>query len=244
MGAGIIWLNGLLDDFLQVPAKYRIIGQALGVAAGILGPEEFRQALHPFLLFLVWIGLVYFINVFNFMDGTDGLAGSQSVFIILAAFLIGVSGLAFQILAVTVAVFLFWNLPRARLFMGDSGSNLLGYVVGILLLQVFLVSPPLAFLLPLPFTVDTTLTLVIRIYRGQKFYEAHREHAYQHLAMRYGHFVLLGIFGTLNLALLVLALWLTRSESLYLTVTLVFLCHMAAIWFFYTVGAGRPKADF
>ena len=128
LGAAIIWCNGLLDDFFQVPARYRILLQALGVAAGILGPDTFRENLHPVLLVLVFLGLVYFINVFNFMDGTDGLAASEGIFLLLAAFLFGYAGLSMQLLAVGLAVFLFWNLPRAKLFMGDAGSNLIGFV--------------------------------------------------------------------------------------------------------------------
>ena len=244
VGAGIIWLNGLLDDFLQVPAKYRIIGQALGVAAGILGPEEFRESLHPLLLLLVLVGLVYFVNVFNFMDGTDGLAASQGIFLLVGGFLLAYSGLAFQLLAISLSIFLFWNLPRSRLFMGDSGSNLVGYVTGFLLLKIFLENPALAFLLPVLFTADTTLTLLLRIFRGQMFYQAHREHGYQHLAGKFGHGAVLLIFSILNALVLAAAFCLERIPGLYQDILLVSVVHiLAAVWFYFC-GAGRPRTDF
>ncbi|MEQ8352779.1 MAG: hypothetical protein RH862_14920 [Leptospiraceae bacterium] len=243
LGAGIIWLNGLLDDFHQLPARYRIVMQALGVAAGILGPEEFRSSINPFLLILIWIGLVYYINVFNFMDGTDGLAASEGIFLVVAVFLLGFGGLAFQLLAIAVTIFLFWNLPRARMFMGDAGSNLLGYVTGIALLQVFMSSPNLAFLLPVAFTVDTTLTLLLRMARGQPFYVAHKEHAYQHLAGRFGHSIVLVLYSFFNLMILVMGIWINTLTGVFVT-GLVVVLHILALIVFYIAGAGRPRSDF
>tara|TARA_B100001939_G_scaffold276002_2_gene244142 strand:- start:9146 stop:10168 length:1023 start_codon:yes stop_codon:yes gene_type:complete len=244
LGAFLIWLNGLLDDLHQLPAKYRIVMQALGVAAGILGPEEFRESLHPLLLLLVLVGLVYFVNVFNFMDGTDGLAASQGIFLLVGGFLLAYSGLAFQLLAISLSIFLFWNLPRSRLFMGDSGSNLVGYVTGFLLLKIFLENPALAFLLPVLFTADTTLTLLLRIFRGQMFYQAHREHGYQHLAGKFGHGAVLLIFSILNALVLAAAFCLERIPGLYQDILLVSVVHiLAAVWFYFC-GAGRPRTDF
>lgn len=242
VGAMIIWINGLLDDFFQLPARYRILVQALGVAAGILGPDVFRQTVNPGLLVLIYLGLVYFINAFNFMDGTDGLAASEGIFILLTVFLLGHESIAFGALATVLCVFLFWNLPRAHIFMGDAGSNLIGYVAGYALLQLFLKEPSLAFLIPVLFTADATLTLLVRLFRNEAFYLAHRNHTYQHLARRWGHGpVLVGLWTT-NLGILFLAFTLRNvpSETVYWFVAVV---HLAILAVFYRLGAGRPFTE-
>ncbi len=243
LGAAIIWCNGILDDFFQVPARYRILLQALGVAAGILGPDTFRDNLHPALLVLVFLGLVYFINVINFMDGTDGLAASEGIFLLLAAFLFGYAGIPMQILAVTLGVFLFWNLPGAKLFMGDAGSNLIGFITGYVLLQIFLERPALAFLLPVFFTTDTTLTLLVRLFRKQPFYLAHREHAYQHLARRSGHSRLLALLWVGNLIVLILASLAGKALSSAWMTALVVSVHLILAFLLYRAGAGRPAQE-
>lgn len=244
IGAGIIWINGVLDDLFQFPVWFRISLQAMGVAAGILCPEYFRQSLHPALLLFAWIALIYFINAFNFMDGTDGLAATEAIFIIVVSVLSGFGGLAFELLAILLGVFLIWNLPGARIFMGDAGSNLLGYVVGFLLLKIFLVNPIIAFLLPVLFTVDTTVTLFVRVIRGKPFYLAHREHAYQHIAATLGHSGLLGIAFILNIMVIIPGVYFVCNSTSYTSMAWVILTHLGLGAGVYRVGAGRAKTDF
>ena len=152
----------------------------------------------------VWIGiqnvfwlvaLVWLLNVFNFMDGIDGIAGAEVVFISGAAGILFLfSGantqaiLCFLLLAVIVG-FLFWNLPPARIFMGDVGSGFLGIVLGVLAIvsakQGVLNMWVWTIFLGV-FIVDATITIASRMIRGEKWYSAHRSHAYQHAVRKLG----------------------------------------------------------
>ena len=238
-GATLIWINGLLDDFFQLPARYRIILQALGVAGGILGPDIFRQGLSPILLALALIAFVYYINVFNFMDGTDGLAGSEAIFVLIVCAILGVGGLLPAILAAGLSVFLFWNFPRARIFMGDSGSNLLGYVTGYLLFRLFWQEPAAAVLIPVFFLSDATTTLLRRIWRGEPFYKAHNHHAYQHIARRYGHWSVL-IFAAIVNVIVMLIIPFLRLTEMYMDIACVLACYLLVGGTMFRLGAGKP----
>ena len=134
------------------------------------------------------IVVVWMANLYNFMDGADGLAGTMGAIGFLAyataAAMAGIEGLAFlaAALAACCAAFLAFNLPPARLFMGDVGAVGLGFVAGLMGLHGFAVGawdwwlPPLVFL---PFIVDATVTLARRWRRGAALGTAHREHFYQ-----------------------------------------------------------------
>lgn len=224
-GSGVAVL-GLLDDHGHIPARWRLLGHfaAAGWALYWLGgmpPVEVMGA----SLDLGWLGhglavlgLVWLLNLYNFMDGIDGIASVEALAVCLGgALLYAVSGhgeLLWVPLALACAVlgFLYWNVPPARIFMGDAGSGFLGMLLGVMLLQAAWVSADLfwAWLILLGvFVVDATLTLVRRLLGGAQVYEAHRSHAYQHAARRYGgHLpVTLGA-ALLNLCwLLPIALW-------------------------------------
>jgi Fuc2NAc and GlcNAc transferase len=144
------------------------------------------------VLYLVW-----FTNLFNFMDGIDGMAGAQALFIAASGVLLGTlkgssapdSMLLLAGIAAAVAGFLLFNWPPARIFMGDTGSLFLGFLLaggsllsaarGELVLPVWLI-------LWAPFACDASITLVDRMIRGQPLQSAHRDHAYQRLARRPG----------------------------------------------------------
>lgn len=224
-GSGVAVL-GLLDDHGHIPARWRLLGHfaAAGWALYWLGgmpPVEVMGA----SLDLGWLGhglaalgLVWLLNLYNFMDGIDGIASVEALAVCLGgALLYAVSGhgeLLWVPLALACAVlgFLYWNVPPARIFMGDAGSGFLGMLLGVMLLQAAWVSADLfwAWLILLGvFVVDATLTLVRRLLGGERVHEAHRSHAYQHAARRYGgHLpVTLGA-ALLNLCwLLPIALW-------------------------------------
>jgi Fuc2NAc and GlcNAc transferase len=153
------------------------------------------------------------------MDGLDGLAASEAVFIaVLAAVLAsGSSELIdlFGLLACCALGFLYWNRPPARIFMGDSGSYFLGFTIATLaLFGVRSGVVPLACWLILPgvFLVDATLTLLRRISSGQRWYEPHRSHAYQYAARHWGSHgrVMLGV-ALLNLLWLGPWAWLVAQ---------------------------------
>jgi len=139
--------------------------------------------------------IVWALNLFNFMDGIDGIAASEAVFMAGAGGLLAyMAGLTTGISAVGLAIaapslgFLWSNWPPARIFMGDVGSGFLGFVLAVLALGAArenAIMLPVWFILGGVFIVDATLTLLRRLARRERFYEAHRSHAYQWLARRW-----------------------------------------------------------
>lgn len=204
LGAGgLVALIGFMDDHGHIAARWRLLGHfgaatwalvclnglpplslmGLSVDLGVLG-----HVLAAF--YLVWL-----LNLYNFMDGIDGIASIEAVTVCLGISLIyywgGFDQLLWSPLFLTAATlgFLVWNFPPARIFMGDAGSGFLGIILGVLSIQAAWVSSQLfwAWLILLGvFVVDATVTLVRRLVRGDKVYEAHRSHAYQFAARRYG----------------------------------------------------------
>lgn len=202
-GAGIlIALVGFSDDRSHIPARKRLVAHFLSAAwivyfaytpaDTITGPWDPRLWLgvSGIVVFLVWL-----LNLYNFMDGIDAITGSETLSVTLSAALLSwhqlpedPSWLILLLLASAVAGFLYWNLPPARLFLGDAGSAFLGIVIGALVIHAQQLSTPLFYawivLLGVYF-VDATVTLTRRITVGEKFYQAHRTHAYQHAALRF-----------------------------------------------------------
>lgn len=148
-----------------------------------------------------WFGalplLVWMTNLYNFMDGSDGLAGGMAVFgfgaFALAAHLAGDAFLAMGAcgIAAAAAAFLLFNFPPAKVFMGDAGSIPLGFLAAALgLLGVARGLWPLWFpvLVFSPFIADASVTLLRRLLRGERIWEAHRNHYYQRLVrLGWGH---------------------------------------------------------
>ena len=138
---------------------------------------------------LALIAIIWSINLYNFMDGIDGLAASQGVFlsVVAAIFFYAIGDVALALLSATLAAaiggFLYWNWPPAKIFMGDVGSGFLGFVFIVMAIDAcnkHEVSLLLCLILFSLFLYDATLTLIYRLIKNQKYYEAHREHAYQH----------------------------------------------------------------
>ncbi|SCY57088.1 glycosyltransferase family 4 protein [Pseudomonas sp. NFACC37-1] len=204
LGAGSgIALLGFLDDHGHIAARWRLLGHFLGAIWALfwLGGLPALE-LFGFVLDLGWLGhvlaaiyLVWMLNLYNFMDGIDGIASVEAICACLGACLLYWLGgfenliLAPLVLAMAVAGFLYWNFPPARIFMGDAGSGFLGIILGVLSLQAAWSSPKLLWvwlILLGVFIVDATLTLLRRLLRGDKVYEAHRSHAYQFASRHYG----------------------------------------------------------
>ena len=150
-----------------------------GVIGSILG-----------VLYLVWL-----LNLFNFMDGTDGIAASEAIFVCLAGAILNYHVLsdinfisAAIVLAASTLGFLLYNWSPAKIFMGDVGSGYLGIVIGGLSLTAAKQQPDLLWvwiILLAVFVSDATITLIRRLLRKQKPHVAHRSHAYQHLVIRF-----------------------------------------------------------
>ncbi len=173
---------------------------ALSAVAFIGAPRSLLIGGHE--VYLGWVGfalatlgIVWMLNLFNFMDGIDGIAASESVFIAAAGALCvavtsGTSGMVEISLLVGAASlgFLTWNWPPAKVFMGDVGSGFLGYVFGVLIVTAAGVDAAAFWswlIVSGVFLVDATVTLVRRAVRGERVYQAHRSHAYQRLASRW-----------------------------------------------------------
>jgi Fuc2NAc and GlcNAc transferase len=218
-GGAVVAGVGWLDDRQNVDARLRGSVHLLAAAwaiywlGGMSGLDLGCQ-----IVPLGWTGsllavlaIAWLINLYNFMDGTDGLAATQAILTGAAgAMLVGWppgSGVALaSINTVFVgAGFLLWNWPPAKIFMGDVGSGLLGYWFGVLavagerLAQV----PSLSWLILLaPFIADASYTLVWRIMRGEVWYAAHRTHAYQQLLLLgFNHRRILLSFVALNVCI-------------------------------------------
>ncbi len=201
-GGGAVALVGFFDDLKDISAAVRFsvhLGAgALAVAliGGLSEPILASWGLHGNWLgnFLTVTIIVSVINVFNFMDGIDGLAGIEAIFVassgaILNAFAGGEFGItaAMLSLAAASAGFLIWNWPPASIFLGDIGSGFLGVTLSILALSASnSTGIPLEVwgILAGVFLVDTTVTLVRRMARGDPWLQPHRLHGYQHLARR------------------------------------------------------------
>lgn len=229
-GAGLlIAALGFLDDHGHVAARWRLLGHFLAASWGLF----WLGGLPPIQMFggvldIGWLGnalavvyLVWLLNLYNFMDGIDGIASVEAVCVCLSAALIyALNGFADLVwlpvlLAAAVLGFLFWNFPPAKIFMGDAGSGFLGIILGVLSLQAAWISSQLlwAWLILLGvFIVDATVTLIRRLVRGDKIYEAHRSHAYQFASRRYGkHLPVTSAVGVINLFwLLPVALCVTQ----------------------------------
>jgi len=166
---------------------------------------------------LLW---VWFINLFNFMDGIDGIAGVETAAIGLGVFVTAkvakldghwlILGLSTAAAAVG---FLRWNWHPAKIFLGDVGSVPLGFLLGWLLLSLAAAGQPVpALILPLYFLADATITLLRRAARGERVWQAHRQHFYQ-LAVQSGlrHDQVSGIIAVANLFMIALVLVALRG---------------------------------
>ncbi|MFJ4251379.1 Fuc2NAc and GlcNAc transferase [Pseudomonas helmanticensis] len=249
MGAGaLVAIIGFMDDHGHIAARWRLLGHFAAAAwalywlGGLPPIHAFGQVVN-----LGWVGsalaafyLVWMLNLYNFMDGIDGIAGVEAVTVCLGACLLYALGAdapligSTLLLAAAVGGFLVWNFPKARIFMGDAGSGFLGLILGILALAASWVSFELFWgwlILLGVFIVDATFTLLRRLLRGEKVYEAHRSHAYQFASRRYAqHWPVTVTVGLINLlwllpiAVCVSRLWLDGVAGLILAYApLVFL---------------------
>jgi UDP-N-acetylmuramyl pentapeptide phosphotransferase/UDP-N-acetylglucosamine-1-phosphate transferase len=136
------------------------------------------------------LAIVWFINLYNFMDGIDGLAGVETLSIA-TGYLVVTTGTTLDGLALALigasAGFLVWNWHKARIFLGDVGSIPLGFLLGTMMIQLATnYSLATAIILPLYYLTDATLTLTLRVFRGEKIWLPHRQHAYQRAARALG----------------------------------------------------------
>jgi Fuc2NAc and GlcNAc transferase len=203
-GGALVALVGLADDHWDIAAAWRLLGHFLAALwllwwLGGLPPVPMLGQLFD----LGWFGdviaaiyLVWLLNLTNFMDGIDGIAAVEVITVsasVACLYQLAAPRTAHWlgplVLASASLGFLFWNWPPAKIFMGDTGSGFVGLMLGALSIQAAWVAPPLLWswiILLGVFVVDATITLVRRLLRKERVHEAHRSHAYQHAALRWG----------------------------------------------------------
>jgi Fuc2NAc and GlcNAc transferase len=204
-GAGLgIAIIGFIDDHGHIAARWRLLAHFF-LAGWLL---LWLGGLPPLVLFgsvydLGWIGyllslitFVWLLNLYNFMDGIDGIAGVEALsstllsgFMMIIVFDYHAIASVNFLMSAAVAGFLIWNLPPAKIFMGDAGSGFLGLMLSALMLLNTHIAPQMLWvwlILLGVFIVDATYTLIRRLLRGDKVYEAHRSHAYQFASRKYG----------------------------------------------------------
>jgi Fuc2NAc and GlcNAc transferase len=213
---------GLWDDRFGLSPLSRFAAQlavAVVVVFGLGGlvrlplPPPVDPSLGPLAGPLAVLWIVAVVNFYNFLDGIDGLAALQAtltgVGILLAAW-DPLAALAGAALAGAAAGFLLFNWSPASVFLGDVGSYFLGYTLAALpLLAPEDDRPRAAAFVALSlwlFLADATWTLARRVRRGERWYQAHREHLYQHLALRFGHARVAAAIGLGSAALTAAAL--------------------------------------
>jgi Fuc2NAc and GlcNAc transferase len=203
-GGLLVAAVGFLDDQRHVAPLTRLVAHFLAAIwavawlGGLPPVHVFGSVLQLGLAgdALAVIALVWMLNLFNFMDGIDGIAGVEAVTVCAGAAILYSAHLEMSrevlvpgVLAVASLGFLVWNMPPAKIFMGDAGSGFLGLMIGVLAIQAAAVSPNWLWcwtILSGVFVVDATVTLCRRARRRERVYEAHRSHAYQHAAIRVG----------------------------------------------------------
>jgi len=196
--AATMWILGFADDLYDLSALLRIVLQstvcifAIGFSFSLLPPTSWLGSGLSILSLAVAgsIWCVWFLNLYNFMDGIDGLAGGEAAIASLFFFVLFAAegkpewAVANLLISASVLGFLAHNWPPARVFMGDAGSSFLGAFYGMQSLVAPAVTgiPFIVFVLPFAnFVADTTFTLLRRIWLGEKWYLAHRSHIYQRM---------------------------------------------------------------
>ncbi len=204
----IVAAIGLADDVFELSPALRFPIQGIVLAALIGWALPLPDLLLPFggtiggwfLPPLVWLFALWWLNLFNFMDGIDGIAASQAVVMLVGALVLALTtdhtfltaplGTLVLVTAAATGGFLVVNWSPARIFMGDAGSNALALLIFAICLgtvQKGLIGYPAWLILLSVFSTDTTVALVRRTARGERPWRAHRRHGYQQLARRFGH---------------------------------------------------------
>ncbi len=218
VGAAAVAAVSLADDFWQLPSWPRLLAH-LAFSAWLV------HALLPETSF-VWlvvvsVALAWFVNLYNFMDGIDGIAALQCLTAVLslqwlAGGALGYPGELLWLLGAVTAGFLWFNAAPASIFMGDVGSAFLGFVLGGLSLAL-VVDGQVSWFVPLILTagfwVDASLTLARRLLTGQPFTQAHRSHLYQRLSDIAGHAVTSAGYAAYSMLWLLPLAWLASADA-------------------------------
>lgn len=246
-GGFFVALAGYLDDNYQLAISWRLLGQIVGAALALyflsikhlLLFKDISCAMHSYTYLLLLVMIVWLTNLYNFMDGIDGLAASQTIFVGLAVCLLvngtGVLANSCWVLIAAAYGFLLWNWPPAKIFMGDVSSGLLGFSWAVLsIYSAGKDTLPLItwYILLAVFIIDASYTLIRRFLAGEKWYAAHRSHAYQRLTQHgFSHLrVTLMVIGFNTILILPLALLSQQSMLWSIAAGCVTLIVCSIVW--------------
>lgn len=253
----IVAIIGRLDDLtLVTSAKWRLIGHficaiaAVWLVGGLPALPLFESTIDfgvagdiTAVIYLVWM-----LNLFNFMDGIDLITGIQtlstSVAIAVFLFMKSESDLwaVFAVLAAAVVGFLYFNLPPAKIFLGDVGSGFIGFTLGAISLVVAKDEPLIAWstiILLGVFVTDATVTLLRRLISLERVYIAHRTHAYQHMSKKINRHLPISLsVGAINIFFLLPIAWLV-AEAKLLPLVGVLLAYVPLAGAALLLGAGK-----
>jgi Fuc2NAc and GlcNAc transferase len=242
----------LTDDILTISPKIRMFIQSLsaGLALYFLGGLQsidlgFYTIKLPIIVnLIVWIGLIWFINLYNFLDGIDGYAASEAIFIS-AAFAFLTFDFTPAILAASTIGFLIWNWQKAKIFMGDVGSTLLGFTIAVLAIY-YQNSEKLSILISLTlssvFWFDATVTLVRRKLNKEQLSKAHRKHAYQRITQAgWSHQKTVLIVQIINLFLFTIILIYKNIQNFILLLPIISIVILFFAYFFVERKKKFPK---
>ncbi len=247
--AAALALLSWVDDLRSLSPAIRLAVQLLAAAIGLAALPDGAlvfQGLLPELAdkaatVLLW---VWFINLYNFMDGVDGMTGVETLAVGLGSAGLALAGADAPVYAAIAAAaaalgFLVWNWPPARIFLGDVGSVPLGFLLGWVLLSLaadgYWVP---ALILPLYYLADATITLARRLVRGDKVWIAHREHFYQ-MPVRAGATHAQVILPVAGVNVVLVALAVASMEVLPAVVCLAAAAMVVALLLWYLAKLGR-----
>jgi UDP-N-acetylmuramyl pentapeptide phosphotransferase/UDP-N-acetylglucosamine-1-phosphate transferase len=185
----LLAIISLFDDVLNIKPVIRLFVQTITVLLSFLLLKGIQPVFSPgteiiqriILYLFTVVGMVWFINLYNFLDGIDGYASLEAIAISFALFILTGNYITLLLIA-AVSGFLIWNWPKARIFMGDVGSTQLGFIIvvlGVYFHNVHKLQIIYWLVLTSPFWFDATITLFRRWRNKEKLSQAHRKHIYQ-----------------------------------------------------------------
>ena len=238
----IVAAVGWIDDHRGLSARTRFAAHCIAaiifllpvIAAVALSPDALEENFATTVstvwisLVLVALGIVWFVNLHNFMDGIDGILVAQAIFVLGALALVcrhvgEPHAGEILVFAAAAAGFLPFNFPRARIFMGDVGSGVVGLLIAVAVLWQ-MSAPDTALtsglVLCSAFVTDASCTLVSRIARGRRWYSAHREHLYQWLVRSgFSHAGVVALYMGWNLVIaLPVVAWINRAPGAWMPI--------------------------
>ncbi len=250
-GGLLVAVVGFVDDHRPLSPIFRLVCHFAAAMLAVYGFGSVGFGIAGDVAAVVYIA--WMINLTNFMDGIDGLAGSQAVTVcgaaaVLSTLAVSGNGLWQEpgVLAAAAAGFLAWNWPPARVFMGDVGSGFIGFMVAVFSLLAAAVAPELGWswiILSAVSIADASVALLRRAARRDQLFKPHRTHAHQHLAQAWA--------SHRSVTLLVVAinlLWLTPVAFLVVTLRLgivagLLLAYVPVVIGAVLLGAGAERAQ-